>query len=152
MRLVRAHLNALGIAMMLIPGIALSANPDTMEKTHTMNIVFDAGDQQIPATLEDSAAGRAFADMLPLTLELEDFGGGVEKIADLPTSLPDETASKGMKPAAGDITYYAPWGNLAIFRKGFKHASGLVRLGQFDADFSAIDRSGPIEVTIKRAE
>ncbi|WIX31203.1 cyclophilin-like fold protein [Salinicola sp. JS01] len=117
-----------------------------------MKIIFDVDGQRIPATLEETPAGRAFADMLPLDLELIDFGGGVEKIADLPGSLPDETASKGMKPVAGDITYYAPWGNLAIFRKGFQHASGLVRLGQFDANFAAIDRSGPINITIESAD
>ncbi|WP_252107941.1 MULTISPECIES: cyclophilin-like fold protein [unclassified Halomonas] len=117
-----------------------------------MNIVFDVEGQQVSATLEDTPAGRAFADMLPLDLELGDFGGGVEKIADLPGSLPDGEASKGMKPVAGDITYYAPWGNLAIFRKEFKHSSGLVKLGNFDSEFAAIDRDGPVKVTIRHKE
>lgn len=32
----------------------------------------------------------------------------------------------------GDITYYSPWGNLALFYRDFGHASGLVRLGRLD--------------------
>lgn len=31
---------------------------------------------------------------------------------------------------AGDVAYYAPWGNLALFHKGFRHSAGLVRLGR----------------------
>ncbi|WP_251977562.1 cyclophilin-like fold protein [Salinicola avicenniae] len=117
-----------------------------------MNIVVEVDGQALPATLDDTAAGRAFAEMLPLTLSLGDFGGGVEKVADLPGPLPTNDAPSGMKPVAGDITYYSPWGNLAIFRKGFSHASGLVKLGRFTSGFDAIDRSGSITVTIKAAE
>jgi hypothetical protein len=36
----------------------------------------------------------------------------------------------------GDITYYAPWGNLAIFYRDFGYSPGLVRLGH-------IGRTGP---------
>ncbi|SFH82124.1 cyclophilin-like fold protein [Modicisalibacter xianhensis] len=121
-------------------------------ENHTMDIVFDVEGQQISALLDDTAAARAFADMLPLELSLDDFGAGVEKIADLPGSLPIGEAPSGMTPRAGDITYYAPWGNLAIFRQGFSYAKGLVKLGGFTADFTAIDHSGPIKVIIRPAK
>lgn len=117
-----------------------------------MNIVFEVGDQRVTAILDDTPVARAFAEMLPLDLELSDFGGGVEKIADLPASLPTNDAPSGMKPVAGDITYYSPWGNLAIFRKGFSHANGLIKLGRFTSDFSPIDRSGPVSVRIQHEE
>ena len=38
------------------------------------------GDQQIVMYLEDNSASRDLVSQLPLTVELEDFGGGKEKI------------------------------------------------------------------------
>ncbi|ELZ92649.1 cyclophilin-like fold protein [Haloferax sulfurifontis] len=38
----------------------------------------------------------------------------------------------GVDPEVGDITYYAPWGNLAIFYREFGYASGLVKLGHIE--------------------
>jgi hypothetical protein len=32
----------------------------------------------------------------------------------------------------GDITYYAPWGNLALFYRDFPYSNGLIRLGTLD--------------------
>lgn len=117
-----------------------------------MNIIFDVEGQQINANLEDSQAAHAFANLLPLSVELSDFGGGVEKVADLPKPLPTSDSPTGMQPVTGDITYYAPWGNLAIFRQGFSHARGLIKLGSFQDDFSAIDRPGSFIVKIYLAE
>lgn len=117
-----------------------------------MDIIFDVEGQQINATLEDSQAAYVFADLLPLSLELSDFGGGVEKVADLPKPLPTDGSPSGMQPVTGDITYYAPWGNLAIFCQDFSHARGLIKLGSFQDDFSEIDRPGSIIVKIYLAE
>lgn len=54
--------------------------------------------------LDDTPAGRDFAAILP----------------------------PGTTPAAGDISYYAPWGNLALFNRDFSYSPGLVRLGRLD--------------------
>ncbi|GHB13413.1 cyclophilin-like fold protein [Salinicola rhizosphaerae] len=113
-----------------------------------MRILFVIGGCHLGAVLDETPAARAFADLLPLQLSLSDFGGGVEKVADLPRSLPVSEAPDGMAPQVGDIAYYAPWGNLAIFRQTFGYAKGLVRLGQFASHFAELDRSGRIVVTI----
>ena len=66
------------------------------------------------ATLYDSTAARDFAALL-LSLTLTDYAR-IERIADLPKGSTERNAEKGMVPAkAGDLAYYAPWGNLAIF-------------------------------------
>ena len=65
--------------------------------------------------------------MLPLTLTLKDYAG-TEKISDLPRKLSTQGAPSGSDPSVGDITLYAPWGNLAIFYRDFGYASGLIIL------------------------
>jgi hypothetical protein len=51
----------------------------------------------------------------------------------------------------GDITYYAPWGNLAIFYEGGEYSRGLVRLGRIDSDIEALAGSrGEVAVTVSR--
>jgi hypothetical protein len=48
-------------------------------------------------------------------------------------------------------TYYAPWGNLALFHKDFRYSEGLVRLGRIDSGIEALRRKGPLKVTIEIA-
>jgi hypothetical protein len=40
----------------------------------------------------------------------------------------------------GDIAYYAPWGNLAIFYKDFGYSRGLVKLGRLDSSIETVER------------
>ena len=84
----------------------------------------------------DTVAGRDFASLLPVTLTLSDFHS-TEKIADLPRTLDMAGAAAGTAAAAGDITFYAPWGNLALFYRDFPYSDGLVRLGRFNDDTAA---------------
>lgn len=103
----------------------------------------------LPATLADSAAARAFAAMLPLDCSLADFHA-TEKIADLPARLPTDDAPHGVDAASGDIAYYAPWGNLALFYRDFGHARGLVRLGRITGDVAVLASPGPLPARIER--
>ncbi len=80
---------------------------------------------ELHGRLDDTAAGRDFASLLPLTLTISDFHA-TEKISDLPRKLNIKGAPAGSEPAAGDITYYAPWGNLALFYRDFAYSDGLV--------------------------
>lgn len=105
------------------------------------------GNQTLTATLEDTPAGRDFAALLPLELSLSDYNA-TEKVADLPRKLDTTGAPSSYAPKAGDITYYAPWGNLALFYRGFRYSEGLVRLGRFDAGIEALEVRGSLKVTI----
>lgn len=128
---------------------ARKAQPGIPE--HGMKIRIIVEGTELTATLEDTAAGRDFATLLPLDLTLEDYHG-IEKIADLPKRLSTEDAPAGVDPDVGDITYYAPWGNLALFYRDFGYARGLVRLGRIHGDVTALGGDKPLRVRIERVE
>ena len=113
-----------------------------------MKIRLTVGDKGLTATLIDSKTTRDFISLLPLTLTLEDYAG-TEKISNLPKRLSTEGAPSGIDPSVGDITYYAPWGNLAIFYRDFGYASGLVILGKIDSGTEAFNVPSSVKVTIE---
>ncbi|WP_173013761.1 MULTISPECIES: cyclophilin-like fold protein [unclassified Labrenzia] len=108
-------------------------------------------DVVLPATLDDTRAGRDFAALLPLDLTLTDYHG-TEKVADLPRKLDISEAPASYTPKKGDITHYAPWGNIAIFYKPFQNSRGLVRLGAFDGSIDALLGDRPLSVRIEAAD
>lgn len=116
-----------------------------------MKIRMDVDGHAVFATLDDAPAARDFATLLPLSLTLTDYAY-IERIADLPRKLTLEGAPAGVTVDAGDLTYYAPWGNLAIFIEGRDYSRGLVRLGRVNSGLSALQRPGPLQVRIERDE
>jgi hypothetical protein len=57
--------------------------------------------------------------------------------------------SFGQRPDVGDIAYYAPWGNLAIYYKDFGYSNGLIILGKIDSGPEAFDVPGSVKATIE---
>ncbi|ADJ45508.1 hypothetical protein AMES_3685 [Amycolatopsis mediterranei S699] len=94
-----------------------------------MNIRLTVDGRVVTATLNDSPSARDFATLLPLTLNLSDFHE-TERISDLPRRLTTSGAPESAEPKAGDIAFYAPWGNLAIYYRDAPPASGVVVLGR----------------------
>jgi hypothetical protein len=92
---------------------------------------------ELAGSLEDTTAGRDFAAMLPLSVDLSDFHS-TEKIGDLPRTITTSGAPAGTAASAGDITYYAPWGNLALFYRGYPYSDGLIRLGRLQAGVAKV--------------
>lgn len=95
------------------------------------------GDQTLTGRLWDNAAARDLLAQLPLTLSFRDFND-LEKISSLPRRLSTAGLPDGDDPMPGDIGYYAPWGNLVLYYGDVGYFSGIVRLGQVDADLSLI--------------
>ena len=116
-----------------------------------MKIQFKIGDQVILASLHDSPTTRDLFAQLPLTLDLRDYAG-IEKVADLPQKLTTKGAPAGADPSPGDLTYYAPWGNLAIFYRDFGYASGLILLGKIDSNLEAFARAAAGKVQIESVD
>ena len=116
-----------------------------------MKIRMDVEGTAITATLADNATSRDFVSLLPLTLTLSDYEA-TEKISDLRRKLSTEGAPAGSDPSIGDITYYAPWGNLALFYKDFGYSKGLIKLGRIDSGVEALNRPGPVRVKIELVE
>ena len=113
-----------------------------------MKIRLTIAGKSTTATLLDNATARDFVALRPLTLKLDDYAS-TEKIAYLPKKLSTQGAPAGVDPDAGDITYYAPWGNLAIFYRDFGYSAGLIRLGRFDTGIEALEVRGPLNATIE---
>ena len=107
-------------------------------------------DRVFAGTLNDSKAAQEFAALLRLSLTLEDYAS-TEKISDLPKRLSTEGAAPGFDPS-GDIAYYEPWGNLAVFYKDFRYSSGLVSLGRLDTGVDLLARSHSVQVTFELAQ
>ncbi len=122
------------------------------QESDHMKIRIDVDGKVVTASLEESAASREFAALLPLSLTLTDYAR-IERIANLPRKLTIEGTTAG-PVKAGDIAYYAPWGNLAIFAEDgdAEYARGLVRLGRVETGLPALQRPGPLKVRIERIE
>lgn len=116
-----------------------------------MKIRLIVGDQVATATLYDNATARDFAALLPLSLTLKDYDV-IERVSDLPRKLSTEGAPEGMAPATGELTHYAPWGNLAIFVKPRSWSRSLLPLGKVDEGLSILAQPGPYQVRIERVE
>jgi hypothetical protein len=101
------------------------------------------------ATLLENATARDLLSLLPMTLTLEDYNS-TEKIGYPPRKLSTAGAPAGVDPSVGDIAYYAPWGNLAIFYKDFGYPRGLIGLGRIDSGIEALSVSGSPKVTIEQ--
>ena len=129
-------------------GPANLANQVSKEHVENMKIRIKLEDKVLTATLIDSKTARDFVSQLPLTLTLEDYAS-TEKISDLPKRLSTEGAPSGSDPSVGDIAFYAPWGNLAIFYRDAKYANGLIILGKIDGDAAAFNVPGSLKLTIE---
>lgn len=117
-----------------------------------MKISITINGKTLIATLEQTAAARAFAALLPMTLNLEDYNG-TEKISTLAKRLDTKGAPEGYTPKTGDLAYYAPWGNMCIFYRGFRYSPSLIRLGTIEGDLTLLQQPGDVSnVTFKLIE
>jgi hypothetical protein len=121
---------------------------NTMDNSKQYKIKIMIGDTTLAATLYDNPTTRDFISLLPLDLKLEDYAG-TEKISYLPKKLSKEDAPAGSDPSIGDITYYVPWGNLAIFYNDFGYANGLIILGKIDNGIEVFNTSKSLNVRIE---
>nr|WP_086564074.1 cyclophilin-like fold protein [Streptomyces africanus] len=108
------------------------ASTASSDRNTAMNIQVTIDGQPVDATLNANAVADDFASLLPLSLDLEDFHQ-TERIAYPPRKLDISGAPAPAAPKAGDLAYYAPWGNLALFyRDGDSASADLIILGHVD--------------------
>ena len=129
---------------------AIGASRNESEAT-SMKVNITVGDRTITATMEDNAAGRDFLSRLPLEVTLNDYNNTTEKIFYPNPALTTEGVTRGCAPTPGDITIYAPWGNVAIFCKNWSHSNDLIRIGRIDGNgIEALTVGGDIRVKIEK--
>jgi hypothetical protein len=102
------------------------------------------GDGVATATLDDTAPARDFAAMLPVTISMHDLFGR-EKPGQLPRQLDIDGARREYRYEVGEIAYWSPGNDIAIFYADDGQAipqPGLVRLGTIDAGLNVIATAG----------
>lgn len=115
---------------------------------HQLN--FEIASNNYTLEIESNAYNDELVIALPLDLVFEDYGS-TERIAYLPKKL-NILNSVSCTPKRLDITYYAPWGNIAVFTKDFRVSSGLHYIGNLSEELlEAIEQSGSnyVRITLK---
>lgn len=102
----------------------------------------------VTAELADNAAAHALAEMLPLTIEMDDHLRQ-EKTGDLPTALP--AAPRQREFSAGTLGLWSSGDFVIYYRNGRVPSPGIVILGQVQGDVSIFDRPGSLTVKIEMA-
>jgi hypothetical protein len=121
------------------------------QEASTMKIRLTFDGKAVDATLLDNATARDLLSLLPMTLTLEDYASA-EKIDYPPRKLSTAGAPAGVDPSLGDIAYYAPWGNLAIFYRDFGYSTGFIKLGAIEAGGAVLNRPDSLRATIELVE
>jgi len=99
--------------------------------TDSIKIVLKIGSEAFAATLHNNPTSQSLIAQMPFTTEMKDYAG-IEKIFYPPGKLSTKGAPAGMQPSAGDIAYYAPWGDVAVFYNDFSYSKGLIALGRIE--------------------
>ena len=112
------------------PGIVLAFEEfcaGLKEETH-MRISVSDGTHTIVYELNDSPSAKSLYGMLPLDIEVENYGHN-EKIFYPPQAV--DTA-EGIEDGgeAGGLALFSPWGNVVMFYDSFGSYPGLYILGQ----------------------
>jgi hypothetical protein len=122
-------------------------DPASQEPTKVkIRMVFNG--QTMIASLYDNASARDFASMLPLKLKIEDYSTN-EKISYLPRKLTETGSGPFGNERPGDLCYFAPWGNVAVFNSRYRYSPGLIRLGRFENDFEPFRVRGEFPLHIE---
>lgn len=114
----------------------------------TMKLKITIEGNTATAILYNTPTSRDFVTMLPLTVEMDDYAN-TEKIFYPSRKLSVQDAPKGFNPSVGDITLYAPWGNIALFYKDFGYSNGLISLGKITSGIEYFKVKGKIAVTFE---
>ncbi|APO96298.1 cyclophilin-like fold protein [Xanthomonas vesicatoria] len=150
-----ACLRALVLGCAFLVTACSAATPPTAATPHiperTMRITLTIGNEVVEAELVDHSATRDLLARLPMTVAFEDFHAS-EKISYLPTKLDLSAVGPAGPAQVGDLMYYVPWGNLAVFYRGYTPSRDLVRLGRIVSNAQALTRSASFTATIARAE
>lgn len=101
----------------------------------------------VTADLVDNDATRSLAQMLPITIKMNDHLRQ-EKTGDLPTPLPEVARQRNF--STGTLGLWSSDDFVIYYRDGRVPPPGIIILGQVNGDVSIFDRPGPVAVRIER--
>lgn len=122
--------------------VACAQTNNKPQGTKNMKLKVTIDDVVLTATLADNATADDFISLLPLTVKLDDYASS-EKIFYPDRKLSTKGAGS-INAVAGDITYYSPWGNIAIFYKDFGNSNSLIRIAKFDGNIDILKKKGSL--------
>ena len=119
----------------------------TAQRSNHINIIVNG--KAFSVTLADNDTARAFAQMLPLTLEMSELHGN-EKYCYLDTSLPNIPQSVGTIHK-GDVMLYGE-NCIVVFYKTFDTEYDYTKIGHIDDPESLENQlgKGKIEISFER--
>ena len=103
---------------------------------------------EIYGEILNTQSGKEFLSQLPASLKFEDYNS-TEKISYLSKKLSAQGEPEGFTPKKGDISYYVPWGNLAIFYRDFRYSRSLIKIGELNDIDKLANMQGDFEVRIE---
>ena len=109
------------ISMMLMTVLAMAACEDS-------------GDEPFTPEHPELSGPSGGEDENESEVTLNDYNNTTEKIFYPSPALAIEGVTRGCAPIAGDITIYAPWGNVAIFCKNGSYSDTLIKIGRVDGN------------------
>ena len=128
------------IIIAILFSVTAQINAEEME----INVI--VGNKTFEATVADTETGRAFYNMLPLTLNMTELNGN-EKYCYLDTSLPTASYSPGTINA-GDIMLYGS-SCVVLFYESFSSGYSYTRIGAVDNPEGLAQALGTGNVTVK---
>lgn len=158
-----ATLVACGAAPMASPASSETTNEEAQETTQTQEtpeapeqadekseaamqtITITVNGQSFEAELEDSDCGRAFAEMLPLWLDMSELNGN-EKYCYLDEELPRNPSCPG-RIEAGDLMLYGS-DCVVLFYKSFDTSYSYTRIGRLTSADGIAEAVGTGSATV----
>lgn len=142
----RQATTALGIALLVGFGTAVAPAPEGAQAQEPRRMWMTIGERRFAIALADNDAARAFASLLPLTLDMPDLNGN-EKHVKLPRPLPVDASRPGTI-RNGDLML---WGadTLVVFYVTFDSSYAYTRLGRIEDAASLPQVLGRGEVRIR---
>lgn len=116
----------------------------TTEKTDN-TITVNVGGKSFSARLYDNETAKAFADMLPLTLDMNELHGN-EKYYNLNSSLPTDSSDTGTINS-GDIMLYGD-NCIVLFYDSFSTEYSYTKIGYIEESTDLADTVGSGNVTV----
>lgn len=128
------------------PGNEGSQNQEDMQTNR--NIIITVYGTPFNATLADNDAARAFAAMLPVTMQMSELNGN-EKYYYLDSSIPTESYTPGTINT-GDIMLYGS-SCVVIFYETFSSGYSYTRLGMINNPEGLADAAGSSDAIVSFA-
>lgn len=139
-----ALLEAVPVAGIAADG-ARAAQNATVSKERTQMWMTIDGEHRFAVTLEDNPTARAFAQLLPVTLDMPDLNDN-EKHVRLPRNLPTDATRPGTI-RTGDVMLYGD-NTLVVFYKTFPSIYSYTRIGRIAPVDGLVEALGPASARI----